>query len=116
MTDAATQLKQNDQAMNFKVVNDDGDACMSTRSSLRTSEAKPRLHITCKKSDSDIKPSVNVGKTQLSWGDFARPKLIGQGAYGKVFRAYHKRKGANKHSIFAVKQSTRSLVSIHSLK
>jgi hypothetical protein len=26
---------------------------------------------------------------KMRWGDFQRPQLIGQGAFGKVFRAYY---------------------------
>ena len=41
--------------------------------------------------------------THLSWSAFAKPKLIGQGAYGKVFRVYHKGSEDSKYSMYAVK-------------
>ena len=49
-----------------------------------------------------------------SLAEFKQVKLIGEGANGKVYRAYHKNSGSNRYTIFAVKVFNTRHVSLNS--
>lgn len=55
-----------------------------------------------------------MNSTFSSLAEFKQVKLIGEGANGKVYRAYHKKTGSSNYTVFAVKVFNARHVSLSS--
>lgn len=57
----------------------------------------------CKASASVAKDKASSLKWSAKWADFQKPALIGEGAYGKVYKAFYRHPSAKKTNVYAIK-------------